>query len=114
MANNRCIKSMRQIVLQLKSIQLGYFGPFDTTAGILLAEQRKNLGNYLVNSIRNTWPYEPLHYDPNPIETQINKYMMRLTKEISYGKLKNVSILDLPGFGSTISELDESQRLKIG
>ena len=102
---------MRDIIVQLKMIQCGYFGPAEATAGAYIASHRKNLGSYFENSLNNEWPYQPLHRKPNELETQFNEYLMKMTEELSNGTLKNISILDLPSFGSHISGsyLDKEQ-----
>ena len=64
----QCAKTARKIVLQLRLIQLGYFGPVEATAGLYLAKHRKHIGNYFTNSLDNNWPYSPLHDDPNDVE----------------------------------------------
>ena len=124
-----CAKAFRRIILQLKLIQLGYYGPYGTTAGVYLAHQRKEFGAYFRNSIDNNWPHQPLSHLPNQDEYLLDKYMKKLTEAlsditnnrwqqllnedsnhttISMTKLKNVSILDFPAFGSRLSHLNES------
>jgi hypothetical protein len=39
--NLNCAKAIRKIVLQLKLIQLGYYGPSEATAGLYLASHRQ-------------------------------------------------------------------------
>ena len=114
--NLNCAKASRAIVLQLKLIQLGYYGPSQATVGSYLAHHRKRLGPYFTNSINNRWPYQPLNREPNGDEKLLNDFMIKLTESLSHftngmdsGRLKNVSILDLPAFGSRLSYLNEFQ-----
>ena len=125
-----CVKSFRKIILQLKLIQLGYYGPYAATAGMYLALHRDELGLYFTNSEGNNWPHQPLGYDPNTDEEMLNDYLMKLTEALSnitsntfnrlqhqllkgdinhndrkMIRLENISILDFPAFGSRISNL---------
>ena len=140
-----CTKAFRKIILQLKLIQLGYYGPYGATAGMYLALHRDELGLYFSNSDGNNWPHQPLSYLPNPDEKLLNEYLMKLTEALSdftnsaynreknqhlkekvidmtnstynrkqhqtnhiesrMGRLKNISILDFPAFGSRLSNL---------
>ena len=70
----------------------------------------KTIGGYFENSLNNEWPYQPLHSEPNDLEIQLNEYMIKMTEEMSSGELKNISILDLPAFGSRIVSLDKLQQ----
>ena len=118
---SNCPKRYRKIVLQLKLIQLGYYGPSEATAGLYLANHKEKFGAFFTNSLNNRWPSQPLNNHPNPEETLLNNYMMKLTEAVSYFtnekyndlqhknlKLKNMSILDLPAFGSRLSHLNQS------
>ena len=104
--NQTCLKVMRDIIVQLKMIQWGYHGPAEATAGVYIAHHRKMIGGYFENSLNNEWPYQPLHREPDDMELQFNEYLMKMTEEMSNGRLKNISILDLPAFGSPIQYLD--------
>ena len=107
--SQNCKKAFRKIVLQLKLIQLGYYGPTAATAGLYLARYRDKFGAYFTNSMDNKWPHQPLHRDPNQNEALLNEYLLAFTENLSTDRLKNVSLLDLPAFGSRISHLDEFQ-----
>ena len=93
-------------------LKWGYYGPAETTAGHYLANYRSELGSYFSNSINNQWPYHPLHMKPSEFEVQLNDILIKLTEEMSQGKIMGVSILDLPAFGSKKTNLDE-QIIKI-
>ena len=54
------------------------------------------------------WPHTPFVNKPSYQEQAFNKKMIQMVEDISNGTLKNVSILDLPAFGSTIPWLEKS------
>ena len=118
--DGNCPIHYRKIVLQLKLIQLGYYGPSQATAGLYLAKYKKKLGEYFTSSPSKRWPNQPLSYNPNHEEELLNNYMIKLTEAVSNftneihnglqhknSKLKNISILDLPAFGSRLSHLNQ-------
>ena len=113
--NWNCAKAFRKIVLQMKLIQLGYYGGFETTAGLFLAKHRGRLGTYFTNSKQNQWPNQPLHRGPNRFELLLNELMENLTEILSnqthdkQAQLHKVSLLDLSAFGSMVSNLKELQ-----
>ena len=63
------------------------------------------LGPYFGDIGGNEWPHSPLHKDPTALAKDFNQLLTKLTYEMSTGILKNVSLLDLPAFGSTIGTL---------
>ena len=73
--NLNCAIAFRKIVLQLKLIQLGYYGPSDATAGLYLAHHREKFGKYFTNSMKNRWPHYPLSYHPSHEENILNEYI---------------------------------------
>ena len=83
----------------------GIFGLGDGTAGMFLAHHFSKIGSYFGNNFEDQWPHNPLHRSPTQFETDLNRYMIKITDEISDRKLRNVSILDLAGFGSKIVKL---------
>ena len=104
-----CAETTRHIVIQLKMIEWGLFGVGEATAGMYLAQHYSRLGTYFGDMDGNEWPHAPLHSVPTPLETNLNNYLTEITKELSYGKLKDISILDLPSFGSKIAHLQADQ-----
>ena len=87
------------------------------SAGQSLAYFRKFIGQGPCSSesnfLLNDWSLVPMYPSdknrkPSQFETKINNVMEEITYHISGGRLKNVSILDLPGFGSMT---DFNQRL---
>ena len=104
-----CLKTMREIVVQLKLIQWGYYGNAEATAGIYLAFHRNYAGSYFENSLKNYWPYYPLNDEPTELEVRLNKLLVKMTDAMSDGRLKRTSILDLSAYGSPLSNLDPFQ-----
>ena len=112
LCQENCIERLRNIIIQLKLIEWGYYGTAEATGGLYLAYHAKKIGNYFKNSIDNKWPYNPLHNEPNLLEIKLNELLVKATEEISYGKLKGTSILDLPAYGSRVLSLDHHQITK--
>ena len=104
-----CLAKLRNIIMQLKLIEWGYYGTADATGGLYLAYHAQKIGNYFKNSMNNYWPYYPLHDEPNDLEIKLNQCLMKMTEEISNGKLKGTSILDFPAYGSRMLNLDNHQ-----
>ena len=49
------------------------------------------------------WPWRPFgEAKPDKQDLRLNKYLMKMTSALSGGKLQNVSLLDLPAFGSDL------------
>jgi hypothetical protein len=107
--SENCLEGFRNIITQLKLIEWGYHGTTEATGGLYLAYHAQKLGNYFKNSYQNQWPYNPLHDQPNALEIKLNELLKMMTKEMSNGKLKETSILDLPAYGSRILTLDNNQ-----
>ena len=104
---DECLQTVRDVILQLIMLKWGYYGPAETTAGNYLAYHRSELGHYYINSIKNQWPYYPLHEEPNELEVQLNDILISLTEKMSHEKIKGVSILDWPAFGAKKSYFDD-------
>ena len=49
----KCLKTVRDITVQLLMLKWGYYGPAETTAGRYLAYHRAEIGHYFSNSINN-------------------------------------------------------------
>ena len=55
------------------------------------------------------WPLQPFHQDNSDELTLLfNQYLMSMTYELSNAKIKNVSLLDLPAFGSRFGSFKTS------
>ena len=75
------------------------------SAGLFLVYHHEILGPYFGDGAGNEWPHIPLHKKPSTLENDFNHLLMNITFSMSDGKLQNVSLLDLPAFGSTIETL---------
>ena len=106
-----CHETTRRILLQLMMIKWGLFGLGDGTAGTFLANHYSILGPYFGNTNGNDWPHSPFVNEPTPLELDFNEKMMKITEMMSNGTLENVSILDLPAFGSSVARLDKHHRM---
>ena len=96
----------------MKLIEWGFLGLGDGTAGLFLANYYPMIGSYFGDKIGHDWPHSPLHREPTKLELGFNEKMMKITEIISNGSLKEVSILDFPGFGSSIARLDRSHKIE--
>ena len=56
------------------------------------------------------WPHTPLYKEPTELEVKFNKILTRITEALSDGKLRGISILDLPAFGAKIEHLDKDHK----
>ena len=100
-----CLERTREVILRLKLVEWGDPGRRASTAGLFFAYHHGMLGPYFGDLEGNAWPHIPLHKDPISLANDFNKLLMDLTFEMSNGILKNISLLDLPAFGSTIGTL---------
>ena len=107
LCEGHCHKKVREVAVILLMVKWGYYGPAETTAGYYLANHRSEIGSYYVNSHNNQWPYHPLHTAPNELEVRLHKILVSLTEAMSSGKIMNISILDLPAFGSKKTYLED-------
>ena len=107
--NENCLERLRNVITQLKLIEWGYYGTAEATGGLYLAYHAEKLGNYFKNSYQNQWPFNPLHDQPNTLEIKLNELLKKMAEQMSNGKLKGTSILDLPAYGSRILTLDNHQ-----
>ena len=58
----------------------------------------------------NEWPHIPLYKEPSKLEVKFNQILTRITEALSDGKLTKISILDLPGFGAKIDQLEKDHQ----
>ena len=100
-----CLVVKREVVIRLKMIEWGIYGLGTASAGSFLAYHHLMLGPYFGDVDGNEWPYIPLHNQPTSLEDDFNQLLMNLTSEMSNESLKNISLLDLPAFGSMIGTL---------
>ena len=84
----------------------------DLGAGLFLANHFSLVGPYFGSTDGPNWPSRPLSKEPSLQESYLHKEMMRLTAILSNGKLKNISILDLPAFAcSKIAHFEKHKLL---
>ena len=91
-------------------LEWGFFGLGDGMAGAFLANHFSTLGPYFGDNIMQDWPHSPFSKAPTQLELAFHQKMIEITKILSNGTLKDVSILDLPAFGSSIPWLDKHHR----
>ena len=100
-----CLERKREVVITLKMIEWGIFGLESTGAGLFLAYHHSLMGPYFGDIDGNEWPHIPLHKEPTSLERNFNQLLTNITFEMSNQTLQNISLLDLPAFGSTIGTL---------
>jgi hypothetical protein len=101
-----CQEKVRRTILQLLMMEWGIFELGHLAAGLFLANHYSYIGPYFGSTDGPNWPHTPLSKEPSLQESYLHKEMMRVTEVLSKGKLKNISILDLPAFGSKIAHLE--------
>ena len=101
-----CQEKVRGTILQLLMMEWGIFELGNLAAGLFLANHYSFIGPYFGSTDGPNWPHTPLSKEPSLQESYLHKEMMRVTEVLSKGKLKNISILDLPAFGSKIAHLE--------
>ena len=101
-----CQEKARRTILQLLMMEWGILELGDLAAGLFLANHYSIVGPYFGSTDGPNWPHTPLSKDPLLQESYLHKEMMRITEVLSKGKLMNISILDLPAFGSKIAHLE--------
>ena len=105
-----CSKKVRKILIQLLMVEWGIYGIGSSAAGLFLANQHSALGPYFGNENGHNWPNEPLAKPPSALELEFNKKLVEVTELLSNGKVSNISILDLPAFGSKIAWLRKQHK----
>ena len=105
-----CQEKVRRTILQLLMMQWGILEIGDMAAGLFLANHYSFIGPYFGSTDGPNWPHSPLSKDPSLQESHLHKEMIRITEVLSKGKLTNISILDLPAFGSKIAHLEWQHR----
>ena len=100
-----CLEATRKLVIGLKMVEWGLHSQEATTAGSYLAYHHLMLGPYFGDVDGNEWPHIPLYKEPTPLENNFNQVLMDIAFEMSNKTLRNISILDVPAFGSSIVTL---------
>ena len=86
-------------------IEWGLYDLGSASAGLFLVHHHSILGPYFGDIDGNEWPHIPLHKEPMSLQNGFNQLLTNITFVMSNETLKNISILDLPAFGSTIVTL---------
>ena len=102
-----CLEALRELIVRLKMLEWGLGGG---TAGLFLVFHHSILGSYFGDVDGNNWPHIPLHKEPTLLEEDFNNLLTNIIYQLSNGILNNVSLLDLPAFGSTIGTLKKGLR----
>ena len=108
--SNACFEIMRKVVMQLKLTDLGIHGLVDGAAGTFVAAHHSTLGPYYGDVGGHNWPHSSFVKQPSQSEIAFNLKMVQIIETMSNGKIKNVSLLDLPAFGSTVPWLEKNHR----
>ena len=100
-----CLERTREVLIGLQLIEWGIHGLGAASVGQFLAYHHHMLGSYFGDQDGNEWPHIPLRRGPTSLEEDFNQLLTRVTVKMSKELTKNVSLLDLPGFGSTVTTL---------
>ena len=100
-----CLEGKRELVIRLDMLKRGMYGMEKASAGLFLAYHHSLLGPYFGDIYGNEWPHIPLQKKPTSLEHNFNQLLTSITFQMSNQALQNVSLLDLPAFGSTIETL---------
>ena len=102
-----CQGRVRKAILQFLMMEWGILGLGDSNPGTFLAKNYPILGPYFGSVDGLNWPHNPIANEPLPLEYDLIQEMMKITEMLSNGTLTDVSILDLPAFGSKIAFLEK-------
>ena len=100
-----CLERTREVLIGLQLIEWSIHGLGAVSVGQFLAYHHHMLGSYFGDQDGNEWPHIPLRRQPTPLEEDFNQLLTRATFKMSKEVTKNVSLLDLPGFASTVTTL---------
>ena len=100
---------MKDIETQIKTLTMGSQVP--KAPGLYLMYYNKLLTtkyreSYISEQLDVKWPSYPFYYKPSGLMLSLNKVLTNMALELSNGAWKNVSILDLSGFGSMVNDFD--------
>ena len=100
-----CLEGTRELIIRLEMLKRGMYDLEKASAGLFLAYHHNLVGPYFGDADGNEWPHIPLHKKPTPLEHDFDQLLMNITFQMSNQTLENISLLDLPAFGSTIGTL---------
>ena len=70
--------------------------------------------SYISEQLDVKWPSYPLKFKPSGLRLSLNKVLTNMALDLSNGAWKNVSILDVPGFGSMVNDFDPVIKQSMG
>ena len=115
--DEKCKRIVKDIETQIKTLTMGSQVP--KAPGLYLMYYNKLFTtkyweSYISEHLNTKWPSNPLYYKPNGITLSLNKVLTNMAVELSNGAWENVSILDLPGFGSMVNDFDSVIKQGLG
>jgi hypothetical protein len=107
--DEKCKRIVEDIETQIKTLTMTSQVP--KAPGLYLMYYNKLFGtnyweSYITEQLNTKWPSQPFYYKPNGITLSLNKVLTNMALELSNGAWENVSILDVPGFGSMVNNFD--------
>ena len=107
--DEKCKRIVEDIETQIKTLTMTSQVP--KAPGLYLMYYNKLFGtnyweSYISEQLNTKWPSRPFYYKPNGITLSLNKVLTNMALELSNGAWENVSILDVPGFGSMVNNFD--------
>ena len=108
---------MKDIETQIKTLTIGSQVP--KAPGLYLMYYNKLFAtkyweSYISEHVDVKWPSNPLYYKPNGLILSLHKFLTNMALELSNGAWENVSILDIPGFGSMVNDFDSVIKQGLG
>ena len=87
-------------------VALIYLGDKPKAAGSYLSHHMRRIfssDSYILPNTEYEWPAKPFNQEnSDELALDLNQYLMSMTYALSNAKVKNVSLLDLPAFGSML------------
>ena len=78
LCQKNCLMKKRKMIIQMKMIKWGYYGPAEAPAGLYIGFHRKDIGPFFSSSLKSRWPYYPLNKPPTDLEIVLNQYLLPL------------------------------------
>ena len=95
-----CWPIVERIMRSVLALSLVASQPPNSPGQYLTYHIERILGEDSYLSQSTDWLYSTFEEKPDDLTLELNKYFINVTHELSNGKLSDVSILDVPGFGS--------------
>lgn len=115
--DEKCKRIVKDIEIQIKTLAMGSQVP--KAPGLYLMYYNKLLTtnykeSYISEQLDVKWPSYPLKFKPSGLRLSLNKVLTNMALGLSNGAWKNVSILDVPGFGSMVNDFDPVIKQSMG